>query len=134
MTFTARAAVINSPFIPAGHLPAVAQLMANAERTHAGYLTITLALPKRPRTTGERSQNNHAWGHITQLAEETGHEVSEIEYIAKMRAVRRGYPIDVIAGEAVPRSQARITTEECAALIDELHQIAAELEVPLIEE
>lgn len=88
----------------------------------------------KPRSTGPRSQNNHAHGHAQQIAEYTGHEVDEVLVCAKSRAVKRGYPVDIIGGIAVPWSQSRISTVECGHLIDELHQIAAELDVTLRED
>lgn len=90
---------------------------------------------RKPRSTGHKSQNNHAHGHAQQIAEYTGHEVGEVMEFAKLRATKRGYPVDIWqGGVVVPWSQARIDTEQAAYLIDELHQIAAELDVELIEE
>ena len=94
------------------------------------------ALPglRRPRSTGHKSQNNHVHGHAQQIAEHTGHEVDEIITYAKLRAVKRGYPVEMIGEVAVPWSQTRIDTDQAAYLIEELHQIAAELDVALREE
>ena len=99
----------------------------------AGFMNVKLAKPRRPRTTGKYSQNSHAFGHCQQIANETGHELYEIEYIAKMRAIKRGYPVSTTLGVQVPKSQADIDTLECSYLIEEYHQIAAENNIKLIE-
>lgn len=96
-------------------------------------VSVKVAKPFKPRSTGEKSQNSHAWGHCTQIARELGMEVYEVEYIAKVRAIKRGYPVSTHLGLTVPKSQADISTEECAALIEEYHMIAAENGVKLTE-
>ena len=90
---------------------------------------------RRPRSTGARSQNNHVHGHAQQIAEYTGHEVGEVLEFAKLRATKRGYPVDIWQGGiVVPWSQTRIDTEQAGYLIEELHQIAAELDLVLRED
>jgi len=101
---------------------------------HADYVKITVETPFKPRTTGKDSQNSHAWGHCTQIARELGMELYEVEYIAKVRAIKRGYPVSLKLGIPVPYSQSNISVEECAALIEEYHQIAAENGINLTEE
>jgi hypothetical protein len=91
----------------------------------------TLPGLRRPRTTGQGSQNNCVHGYAQQIAEYTGHEVDEVVLYAKLRAVKRGYPVDMIGAVAVPWSQSRIDTIACGHLIDELVVIAAELDVVL---
>lgn len=98
------------------------------------YLDVEICPPKKARTTGKGSQNNHAFGHCAQIANSTGHDMTEIETIAKMRAIKRGYPYTEYMGMVIPKSQADITTTECGFLIDEYHAIAAELDVQLTEE
>lgn len=104
---------------------------ALAEKCKAGFMSVKLDKPRKPRTTGEKSQNSCAWGYCQQIAQATGHEVYEIEYIAKVRAIKRGYPVTI--GLGVPKSQADISVEECGYLIDEYIQIAAENNVKLKE-
>lgn len=98
------------------------------------YLDVEIASPTKHRTTGRGSQNNHAWGHAAQIANETGHDLTEIEAITKMRAIKRGYPYTEYMGQVIPKSQADITTSECGFLIDELHAIADELDIQLVED
>lgn len=112
----------------------IRKILRKCKDTNADYVTVTFSTPHRPRTTGKGSQNSHAWGHCTQLARELGIELYEVEYIAKVRAIKRGYPVSLKLGIPVPLSQANISTEECAALIEEYHQIAAENGITLKEE
>lgn len=63
-----------------------------------------------------------------QVAEYTGHEVSEIVQEGKNRAMRRGYPMVTDENlNAVGASLKEATTEEAGHLIEELYQIAAEV-------
>ena len=98
-----------------------------------GQVYCKFGRPRKPRTCGPNSQNSHAWGHCTQIAQALGMEVYEVEYIAKVRAIKRGYPVSTKLGMMVPKSQADIDTVECGYLIDEYHQLAAENGVILTE-
>lgn len=88
----------------------------------------------KPRTTGPGSQNNHYHGHKTQLCRHTGIDVDEMDLILKMKAIKRGYPSLSVKGRVFPHSTARVNTKEMGALIDTCHEVAAFLEVALIEE
>jgi len=116
--------------IPADHWQALQYELASIKGTQ---VSVKVAKPFKPRTTGEKSQNSHAWGHCTQIARALGMELYEIEYIAKVRAIKRGYPVSTHLGIPIPKSQADISTEECAALIEEYHMIASENDVILVE-
>ncbi len=100
---------------------------------HADMFDVEISLPSKKRSTGPYSQNNHAHGHAQQIASETGHEIYEIETIVKNKAIKRGYPYKIVMGEIVPYSQKYINTIECGYLIDEYHQLAAELGIELME-
>ena len=115
--------------IPEGYQLSIDALADKNER-----LTVSISKPRKPRTTGPGSQNSHAFGHCSQIAQETGHEVYEIEYIAKVRAIKRGYPVSTCLGVQVVKSQKDIDTVECGYLIDEYHAIAAENGIKLREE
>jgi len=116
--------------IPEGYLEQVKLELATL-KTDQAYLKF--GKPKKPRTIGEGSQNSHAWGHCTEIARALGNEVYEIEYIAKVRAIKRGYPVSICLGLPVVKSQSDIDTVECGYLIDEYHQIAAENGIRLTE-
>jgi len=93
---------------------------------------------ERPRTTGPFSQSHHFNGHVQAIAAETGHEFDEVKVQVKARAVKRGFPLPievVIDGEryAAFKSESQCSTMECAALIEEAHALAAELNIVLRE-
>ena len=124
-------------FLPPDDLGAqerIKQVLGKCKDKHADFVTVTFETPHRPRSTGKNSQNSHAWGHCTQIARELGMELHEVEYIAKVRAIKRGYPVSLKLGIPVPYSQANISVEECAVLIEEYHQIAAENGIILKDE
>ena len=98
------------------------------------YVKVTFEEPFMPRNTGHGSVNNHAWGHCIQISRELGVDVWEVEYIAKIRAVKRGYPVVMRLGFPIPKSQADLTGEEQGYLVEEYHQIAAEAGIILTEE
>ena len=102
---------------------------------HNGFIMTDLKAPERPRTTGKFSQNSHIWGHIQQIANETGNDVSDIEDYIKSRAIKRGYPyhINQLTGQIMYASMTDISTVEAGYLIDELHELAGELEIRLVE-
>lgn len=105
-------------------------------KNKSGFVQCEFKSPSKKRTTGEKSQNSHIWGHIQQIAMETGNEVQDIEDAIKFRAMKRGYPFheNKITNKIVPNSMTTINTVEASYLIDELHQLASELEIVLIEE
>ena len=92
------------------------------------------SLMDRPRTTGPRSQNKHLNGHVQQIAQETGEDFDEVKREIKRRARKRGYPWLVGEfGQEKAKSEALATVEECGMLIDEAHEVAAFLNIALIE-
>ena len=78
---------------------ALAVLLEQAKAKCAGYLNVRFDLPRRPRTTGHRSQNNRFYGHCENLAEQVLDESGEPKYTkqqihdAMLRmAASEGYP------------------------------------------
>ena len=98
------------------------------------YVLVTMQPPKRPRTTGEGSQNHHLNGHIMQICNETCNSYDVIKYCVKMIAVEQmGYPYKTIAGHIVPQPESESSTDECALLIEAAHILAAQLSIILQE-
>ena len=98
------------------------------------YVLVTLQPPKKPRTTGEGSQNHHLNGHIMQICNETGESYDVVKYCIKMIAVEQmGYPYKTIAGHIVPQPESESSTDECALLIEAAHVLAAQLSIILQE-
>jgi len=114
-------------------------LLAKAEEKHGGYLNVALELPKRPRTTGQRSQQAAVNGYVQQICRETGNDFGVVKSEVKYRALKRGYPILMrgdkpaldIYGREMGISEADSSVEECGYLIDEVIQLASELGIIL---
>lgn len=104
---------------------------------------VTLAKPKRLRSTGEKSANHHLNGHIGQISEETGNDFEDVKLYVKRKAMRRGLPAktnnkgeivySLIDKEPLPMSEADMDVEQCGWCIDEAHQLADELGIRLRE-
>lgn len=119
------------------------QLQNKALASKAGYLSIDITLPKRPRTTGERSQNRAINGYIQQICEYTGNEFNDVKMYCKNRAMKRGYPwmmtsegeviYSLQTGDPMPESETKISVEQASMLIEEIVQLASELNFRLKE-
>lgn len=103
-------------------------------KKYPDFNKVTIERPFKPRTIGEKSQGHHINGHIQQICNETGNDFDSVKMAAKTRAIPRGYPFDTVSGIVIPYSETRIDTIQAGYLIDELHQIAAELQIELVEE
>lgn len=101
---------------------------------HSDFVLVTLQPPKRPRTTGEDSQNHHLNGHIMQICNETGNDYESVKNAVKMIAVENmGYPYNTIGGHVIPQREGDCSTDECAKLIEAAHLLAADLGIILQE-
>lgn len=90
--------------------------------------------PASMRSTGWRSQNHHFWGHVRQIAMETGEPLHDVARYVKERAVGMGYPYRVDRwGRLVPQSESEATKSDAVILIDAAHVVAAELSIVLQE-
>jgi len=129
--------------VPAAFSAAVDRLRERSLAKHAGYLTVRLDLPHKPRTTGEHSQNHCLNGFAQQIAESTGNEFDDVKLAGKRRAFRRGLPflqrddgstvLSLVDGEPLPISERDMSVEQAGWVIDELVQLAAELGITLEE-
>lgn len=120
--------------LPGPFQPAVWALAERAERK-GDYMQLRLSLPRRPRTTGWKSQNHHINGDIQQISIETGNSFSAVKDRMKELAIDRGYPIETLPdGSVKPQSEADIDTVQAGYLIDTIHQFAAEWDIALVEE
>ena len=101
---------------------------------HNDYVLVTIQPPRKPRTTGEHSQNHHLNGHIMQICNETGNDYDTIKDAVKQLAVEQmGYPYKTIGGRIVPQRERECSTDECAKLIEAAHVLAADLGIILQE-
>lgn len=118
----------------AGAREAIRRELERCRDKNNDYVLVTLQPPKRPRTTGEGSQNHHLNGHIMQICNETGNDYDTIKYCVKMLAVEQmGYPYKTVAGHILPQPESQSSTDECALLIEAAHILAAQLSIILQE-
>lgn len=111
------------------------QLYRKADEKFNGHITVTIETPRKPRSTGAGSQSRHFNGHVQQIAQFTGMPFEVVKMELKHRAIKRGYPILYkqdgnpqldLWGRVMGISEADSSTEECAYLIEEAHELAAE--------
>ena len=122
------------PPADSGAQEAIKRELRKCRDKHNDYVLVTIQPPRKPRTTGEHSQNHHLNGHIMQICNETGNSYDVIKYCVKMIAVEQmGYPYKTIAGHIVPQPESESSTDECALLIEAAHILAADLEIILQE-
>ena len=102
---------------------------------YSGFVRLEMSPPYKSRSTQVGGQNRHIWGHLQQIAQETGNDVADVEDYIKQKATRRGYPVheNKLTGEIKPVSMTGINTVEAGYLIEELHQLASELDIILDE-
>ena len=118
----------------AGAREAIRRELERCKDKNNDYVLVTLQPPKRPRTTGEDSQNHHLNGHIMQICAETGNDYDAVKYAVKMLAVSTmGYPYKTIGGQIVPQRERDASVDECALLIEAAHVLAADLGIILEE-
>jgi len=111
---------------PHGYEDALIMLKQNLAEKRITQVYAKIWKPRRPRTTGDLSQNHHLNGHIAQIIKVTGDEFDDCKAEIKRRALKRGYPFRTDSwGNVVPQSEADCSTVECAMLIEEAHDLAA---------
>jgi hypothetical protein len=114
---------------------AIKRELVKCRDKHNDYVLVTIASPKRPRTTGDGSQNHHLNGHIMQICAETGNDYEAVKNAVKMLAVEQmGYPYTDFHGVITPKSESESSTDECAKLIEAAHILAADLGIILRED
>ena len=95
---------------------------------HNDYVLVTIQPPRKPRTTGENSQNHLLNGIIVQICEETGNDYDSVKDAVKMIAVEQlAYPYTTIGGKIIPQRERDCSIEECSKLIEAAQMLAADL-------
>ena len=121
-------------YIPHAFSIAADRIIERCQKAHNGFIKLSIAVPSKPRTTGELSQNNHAWGHATQIASglTQGDDPRDVLYDACIATP--DYPTRMNKfGRVVAQSWSEATTVQAAAVIETLHRLAAEFGIVLIE-
>ena len=114
---------------------AIKRELTKCRDKHSDYVLVTIQPPKRPRTTGDGSQNHMLNGNIMQICNETGNDYDTVKLAVKMIAVEQlGYPYKTIAGNVIPLRERESSTVECSKLIEASFMLAADLGIVLKEE
>ena len=122
------------PPADSGAQEAIKRELRKCRDKHHDYVLLTLQPPKRPRTTGEGSQNHHLNGHIMQICNETGSSYNAVKDEIKRIAVENmGYPYELVNGHIHPQGESECSIDECAKLIEAAHVLAADLCIILQE-
>lgn len=101
---------------------------------HNDYVLVTIQPPRKPRTTGEGSQNHLLNGILVQICEETGNDYDSVKDAVKMIAVEQfAYPYKTIGGRIIPQRERDCSVEECSKLIEAAQMLAADLGIILQE-
>ena len=118
----------------AGAREAIRRELERCRDKHNDYVLLTMQPPKRPRTTGEGSQNHHLNGHIMQICNETQNSYTAVkDEIKRIATEEMGYPYEEINGHIHPIGESESSTDECAKLIEAAHVLAADLGIILQE-
>ena len=143
MTYTTKATLDNSRLIlEAGGVEATLHtILDRATKKHGGFITVTIGTPKRPRSTGHRSQNSKVWGMVADLTRQfnefatTDVEPDHLYEAFKRMAVAEGYPtrFNLIDGIEEPESQSRVSVEQDQILIRVIKRFADENNLYLTE-
>ena len=118
MTFTAHRRLVNELALPAGVLEEYARLCERVDAKNAGYLTVRLEAPRRPRTTGERSQNSRHWGHCDDIAEQLTtsqqrYTKEDVDAALRRMSVREGLPTFIgVDGAEEPIHHSEMSVEQ----------------------
>jgi len=110
-------------------------LLRDLNEKRTSFLHVKLGKPRKPRTTGEFSQNHHLNGHVAQIANWTGDSFDDTKSHIKREAIADGYPFYTDSfGKVHPQSESECSTVECALLIEAAHRVASFAECILKEE
>ena len=113
---------------------ALAMLGKKLAENRVSQVYVKLGYPRKPRTTGEKSQNHALNGYVSQIIKETGDEFDDVKMEIKRRAIKRGYPFRTDSfGNAIPESESNASTVECSYLIEEAKTVAQFCNVKLRE-
>ena len=106
----------------------IKQELRKCRDKHNNYVLVTIQPPRKPRTTGENSQNHLLNGIIVQICEETGNDYDSVKDAVKMIAVEQlAYPYKTIGGKIIPQRERDCSIEECSKLIEAAQMLAADL-------
>lgn len=93
------------------------------------FCNLKVTRPYHPRSSGERSQNSHIWGHCTDLSMQAKSKEwtpAAVHQLMKALAVKEGkdYPHITYRGIMIYASDAEINSLQANNLIEMIHQFA----------
>ena len=123
-------------------LPGVAQdawlvLREKLKKKRINQVYLKMGMPRKPRTTGKRSDNTHVHGHASEIGHEVGETKSKIIMDAveiAMAKMGREFPTHTdYKGDIVPDGEPEWSTYVAHEVIEALHQIATMIPMKLTE-
>ena len=122
---------------PNAYLPLIENFNGGLKKKRISQVYVKLGLPRKPRTTGKRSQNTHIHGHATEIAQDVGESKSKIIADAvdmAMGELGRDFPTHVdYKGDVVADSEPDWDTRTAAVVIEKLHMISTMIPMSLTE-
>ena len=128
--------------VPAAYREYYQSMLAYCIDKRGGYISVTFYPPRKPRSTGEKSQNHAINGYCQQIAVKTGQPFEDVKIFCKQQAIDMGYPIlEDKKGTAVTDlwgnvkgiSEEDATMEDAAILIKAITRFADEIQMKLYE-
>jgi len=120
------------------------ELSSDAPAGYGAEYRVVLRKPKRPRSTGRRSQNTHFNGHVQDICTQLGTDFEDTKLYLKRYALSMGYPFmrdeageivySLTDNEPLPAHERDASSEEAAILIEAAHMFAAEHLITLVED
>jgi hypothetical protein len=120
--------------IPKAYEADFLMLKDNLKAKRLSQVHVKVSRPRKPRTTGEFSQNHRLNGFIQQISAYTGDYFDDCKKHIKKQAISMGYPFHTDSfGNVVPQSESEASTQECAILIECTQMIASDMGIVLRE-
>ena len=120
--------------VPADYRQPLIVLLKKCAAKSSGYVTLTLDAPKRPRTTGERSQNSALWGWCSDIAEQLDYTPDQVKAAMCRMAVSEGYPTTLsIDGVEEPMPTRYASIEQMSVILSVIVRFADENSLYLTE-
>ena len=120
--------------VPADYRQPLIVVLKRCAEKASGYATLTIEPPKRPRTTGPRSQNSALWGWCSDIAEQLDYTDEQVKAAMCRMAVSEGYPTTLsIDGVEEPMPTRRASTEQLSVVLSVIVRFADEHSLYLTE-
>ena len=120
--------------VPSSYRKALIAVLKKCAEKNSGYVTLTTEAPKRPRTTGERSQNSALWGWCSDIADQLHYTDEQVKAAMCRMAVSEGYPTALsIDGVEEPMPTRHASVEQMYVVLSVIVRFADEHSLYLTE-